>query len=531
MRFATNHIFLRYQRLYLPALSPYTPALLKLVRPELLITTEQAVLMKKTSLAVAVTAICYSQLALAEGYKLFEQSVSAMGNAYAGRGAQITDASLVYSNPAAITELSAPQWAGGLNLIHAETKYNQVSAQSAGGTTVVGRADGKNSLNEAVPFVFYSTPVNERLSLGAGFYVPFGLSADYQDDWAGRYFADETAIEVLALSGVAGYKLSEQWSVGLGLSLNRAEGTLTKFKDHNGLCELGTGINQLYKVDVYNPLVCQSRYAVNGDDLAFGYSLGLHGQLSPELRVALTYHSAVRFTLQGDSVITNTPITGAQVAGNSNFIVVSPTLPAISKQTGKLAMNPRTTEASQLALTTPASLALSLDHQLSAEWSWQASLSWTLWSDFRSIDIVSTADTPSISLSTQQPQNLNSTGYIGFIPEHWRDSVSVAVGLSWQQQSDRMFKTGLAYDENPIEQSHRTARVPTNDRVWWTLGMNQQLTTQWSLDLAAGWMWMDALNIREREYNVQEVALYKSNLNAHYRNDAWLLGAQLNYRF
>ncbi len=487
--------------------------------------------MKKSSLALLISAVCYSQLAQAEGYKLFEQSVSAMGNAYAGRGAQINDATLVYSNPAAITELSAPQWASGLNLIHAETKYNQVSAQSAAGSAVVGRTDGKNSLNEVVPFVFYSTPVDDRLSLGAGFYVPFGLSADYQDDWAGRYFADETAIEVLALSAVAGYKLTEQWSVGLGISLNHAEGTLSKFKDHNGLCELGAGINQLYKADVYNPLVCQSHYSVTGDDLAVGYSFGLHGELSPDLRVALAYHSAIRFNLQGDSVISNTPVTGAQVAGNSNFIVVGPTLPAISKQTGKLAINPLATEASELALTTPASLALSLDQQLSPEWSWQASLSWTLWSDFRSIDIISRDAAPSISLSTQQPQNLNQAGYIGYIPEHWRDSFSAAVGLSWQIQSDRMLKTGLAFDENPIEQSHRTARVPTTDRIWWTIGMNQQVSANWTLDLAAGWMWMDALNVREREYNVQEVALYKSGLQAHVDNTAWLLGMQLNYRY
>jgi long-chain fatty acid transport protein len=487
--------------------------------------------MKKTSLALIISAVCYSQLAHAEGYKLFEQSVSAMGNAYAGRGAQITDATLVHSNPAAISRLDGTQIATGLNLIHAETRYNQVSAKSANGASVIGRVDGKNSLNEAVPFVFYSTTLDDKFSIGTGFYVPFGLSSDYQDDWAGRYFADETAIEVLAVTAVAAYQVSAQWSIGLGINLNHAEGTLSKFKDHSGLCELGTGINQLYKADVYNSLLCQSHYSVTGDDLAFGYSLGLHGQVTPELRLAMVYHSAVKFNLQGDSVITNTPITGAQVAGNSNFIVVSPTMPVISKQSGKLAINPRVTEASRLALTTPASLALSLDHQLSSAWSWQASLSWTLWSDFRSIDIVSTADSPSISLSTQLPQNLNGAGYIGFIPEHWRDSLSVALGLSWQLQPDRMLKTGLAYDENPIEQSHRTARVPTNDRVWWTLGMNQQLNAQWSLDLAAGWMWMDALNIREREYNVQEVALYKSGLTAHYRNDAWLLGAQLNYRF
>lgn len=493
--------------------------------------TEFDVLMKKSSLALFISAVCYSQYVHSEGYKLFEQSVSAMGNAYAGRGAQITDASLVHSNPAAITQLSGSQWVGGLNLIHAETQYSQVRAQSANAAPVIGRTDGKNSLNEVVPFVFYSTAVNDKLSMGAGFYVPFGLSGDYQDDWAGRYFADETAIEVLALTAVSAYQLNQQWSVGFGLNLNRAEGTLSKFKDHNGLCELGSGINQLYRADVYNPLICQSHFAVTGDDLAFGYSIGLHGLLTPAWRVAVAYHSAIRFRLQGDAVISKTPIPGAQVAANSNYIVAGPTLPAISKHTGKLAIQPLLTEASALALTTPASLAISLDHQLDPTWSWQASLNWTQWSDFRAIEIISTAATPSISLSAQQAQNLNHPGYIGFIPQHWRDSMSVAVGLSWQIQPDRMIKSGLAYDENPIEQSHRTARVPTTDRVWWTVGMHQSVSAQWSFDLAAGWMWMDRLNIREREFNVQEVALYKSGLAAHYRNHALLLSAQLNYRF
>lgn len=487
--------------------------------------------MKKSSITLALSVICYSQLAQAEGYKLFEQSVSAMGNAYAGRGAQITDASLVHSNPAAISALAKTEWTGGLNLIHADTQYRQVSAQSANGAPVVGRTEGKNSLNEIVPFVFFSTPLNDRLTVGGGFYVPFGLSSDYQDDWAGRYFADETAIQVLALTGVAAYQLNAQWSFGLGVNLNHAEGTLSKFKDHSGLCELGQGVNTPYKADVYNPLICQSYYDVTGDDIGVGYSVGLHGELTPTLRLALAYHSAVRFQLQGDSTITNTPITGAMVANNSNFIVASPSLPAISKQTGKLAINPLLTEASQLALTTPATLALSIDHQLSKTWSWQGTVNWTGWSDFRSIDIVSTAGTPTISLSTQQAQNLNQPGYIGFIPEHWRDSLSVALGLSWQIQPERILKTGLAYDENPIDQSHRTARVPTTDRIWWTLGLNQQLSSHWSMDLAAGWMWMDPLHIAEREYNVQEIALYKSRLTANYKHTAWLMAAQLNYRF
>lgn len=487
--------------------------------------------MKKQLIATAVAlAVCHLP-AQAEGYKLFEQSVSAMGNAYAGRGAQITDASLVYSNPAAIGALKQAGFAGGINFIHAETRYSDVSATSATGAAVVGRDSGKNSLNELVPFFFATAPVDDKLTIGGGFYVPFGLSGNYQNDWRGRYFADETAIEVLGLTGVASYQLTEHWRLGAGVSLNRAEGTLSKFKDHNGLCELGTGVNALYRADVYNPVYCQSYYSVTGDDLAPGYSLGVHGQLTNDLKIALVYHSALHFNLQGDSTISNTPITGANVSGLPGFIAVAPQLPAISKATGKLAANSLLTEASQLALTTPANLSFSADYQLNSAWSWQNTISWTGWSKFRSIDIQSRAEQATISLSTQQSQNLNQPGYIGYIPEYWQDSWSFATGLSWAFSSTTMLKTGLAYDGNPISQSHRTARVPTSDRVWWTLGLNQQLSHTMSLDVAAGWMWMDDVQIKEREYNVQNQPLYKSGLQGRFDNMAYVLSAQLNYWF
>ncbi len=486
---------------------------------------------KPTVIVFAMSSLLGASFAQAEGYKLYEQSVSAMGNAYAGRGAQITDASLVYSNPAALGQLQGPQLSSGLNLIHAKTDYRDASAKSANGQPVLGRNSGENSLLEAVPFVFYSDKLADKLNYGVGFYVPFGLSSDYDDNWVGRYFADETAIQVLALQASASYQLNDRWALGLGVAVNHAEGTLSKFKDHSGLCETGAAINQLYRQDVYNAAYCQSHYEVTGSDVAPGFSLGVYGKVSDSLSLALVYHTELKFKLEGDSIITNTPITGANAQGLSNFIVVDAKLPAIDKTTGKLAASKLLTESSRLNLTTPANLTFSLDHQFLTHWSWQASLSWTGWSSFEHIEIVSQATKPSISLSTQLPENLAKPGYIGYIPEYWQDTFAAAVGLSYQYQPDFMLKTGVAFDENPIANSHKTARVPTSDRLWWTAGANFRLNSQWTLDLAYGYMWMPSLTMNEREYNANDVALYKSGLAVHYKNHAQVLGAQLNYRF
>ncbi|HAW92417.1 MAG: long-chain fatty acid transporter [Rheinheimera sp.] len=484
---------------------------------------------------MALTLTLSSANAFAEGYKLFEQSVSSMGNAYAGRGAQISDASLVYSNPAALTRLTSlngAQLSAGLNLINAKTNYRDASAQSANGQPVIGKTEGANSLTELVPFVFYADKVSDQLSWGIGFYVPFGLSSNYDNDFVGRYFADETAIQVLSLQPAIGYQLNEQWSVGVGVSINHAQGTLSKYKDHSGLCELGEATtNAMFGAAVYNDAYCNSHYEVAGDDVAFGYTFGIHGEPVAGTRLALTWHSAVRYTLQGDSVITNTPLTGANVAGNPNYLVVAPNLPAIDLTTGKLAANSRLTESSQLALTTPASAAFGLDQQISTALSLQLSIAWTQWSEFDSIDIVSNDPNPSISLNTQRPPNLNSQGYIGYIPQQWQNSWSAALGASYVYQPGLTLKAGAAFDENPIASEHKTARIPTDDRVWLTVGANWQLNQQLSIDMAYGYLFTGDVTVSEREYNVQDEPLYNSGYQGQYRNKGQLLAVQFNYMF
>lgn len=489
-------------------------------------------MIRKTAVSIAVLSAFISLSAQSEGYKLFEQSVSSMGNAYAGRGAQITDASLVYSNPAALTKLEGAQLSGGLNYITAKTRYRNAQAQSANGQPVIGRSEGSNSLNELVPYVFYSDKVSDSLSWGIGFYVPFGLSSDYDNDFVGRYFADETAIEVLSLQPSIGYKLNEQWSVGMGISVNRVEGTLSKYKDHSGLCELGEQTtNAMFGAPVYNDAYCNSHYEVEGDDVAFGYTLGVHGEPIEGTRLALTYHSAIHFKLKGDSVITNTPILGASVTDNPNFMVVAPNLPAIDLSTGRLAANSQLTEASKLALTTPATAAFSLDQQLTKELSLQFSAAWTEWSDFQSIDIMSDDANPSLSLNTQLPANLNNPGQIGYIPEYWHNTWSLAVGATYVLRSDITLKAGVAYDENPISQSHKTARIPTDDRVWVSVGSNWQLTDKLSLDFAYGYLFTDDVNVNEREYNAQDVPLYNSGYQGNYSNKSHLFAIGANYSF
>ncbi|WP_449359699.1 OmpP1/FadL family transporter [Alishewanella longhuensis] len=98
--------------------------------------------------------------------------------------------------------------------------------------------------------------------------------------------------------------------------------------------------------------------------------------------------------------------------------------------------------------------------------------------------MVSDDSSPSISISTGPA--LGTNGYIGYIPEYWHDTWSASFGASYQYQPNLMLRSGIAYDENPISTQHKTARIPTSDRIWLTAGFTQSLSALSSIDVAYG---------------------------------------------
>ncbi|WP_281558870.1 outer membrane protein transport protein [Thalassomonas sp. RHCl1] len=510
--------------------------------------------MTNHKIKIALTALAVSSTLTAgvnaAGYKLYEQSTSAMGNAYAGRGAQITDASVGFTNPAALIHLKQAQYSFGINLIDVDGKYRNARATSAAGMPVSGGQSDNIGGISAIPHFHYYQPLSEKLGLGLSLAVPFGTKSDYDDDFVGRYFAQKTELDVVALQGALSYQLTEKLSIGGALALNYAKGTLSKYKDHGGLCELGANINNTYAQlsggafsDVAQDAYCDSVYQVKGDDIQPGYTLGLHYAITDQLKLALSYHSEVDYTLKGDSSIYNTPLSGEFVPYSQNpeqywtvptiaGVVNGQKLPAIDLTTGKQAINAPKKEASKLKLHTPQSVVFSLDHQFTQALSFQFSATWTEWSQFTDITIMSDVDEISdktISTSTQMPENLNSEGYIGYIPEYWHNTWAYALGATYRYSDELTLKAGFARDFSPVDSKYRSARIPSDDRSWLTLGVHYQSQKKWSADFAAGMMFMDDSSVLDHEYNAQDNRIYQSEYQADYSIKAYVLSMQLNY--
>lgn len=158
---------------------------------------------------------------------------------------------------------------------------------------------------------------------------------------------------------------------------------------------------------------------VNGTDNAWGYNLGALYNLDATTRIGVAYRSAISYTLNG-TIATSLPFANGPVS---------------------------------LAIKLPGSFSISGFHQYSEKWDVMADLSWTGWSTFNQVKIV------------------NATGAtISNTPENWKDTVRVSVGATYHYNRQWLSRVGLAYDQAPVPDAFRTARIPDNNRTWLAFG-------------------------------------------------------------
>src|SRR5260221_7278350 len=189
--------------------------------------------------------VCCSASARAGSFGLNEQSVSALGTAYAGGAAQAEDASTIFFNPAGIALLPQGEFQAGLHYIMPSGTFsNNGSIISAPGTPfngakITGGNGGDGGVDHLIPNLFLSQPVFRSsqygdLAVGIGLSVPFGLETDYNPGWAGRYAALRTKLQTFDIQPTIAYRIFDRISVGASLDIQYASARLSQAVDFGG---------------------------------------------------------------------------------------------------------------------------------------------------------------------------------------------------------------------------------------------------------------------------------------------------------
>ena len=471
--------------------------------------------MKPTRLGRAIrlttlAAIAAPATVFAGGFSLNEQSASAMGVANAGAAANPENASTVFFNPAGMSQLKGTNLSFGVAMLNIDAEAKSASATDFFGGDVEGSTGGDIADLAVLPNFFITHEVNDSIDVGFGIHAPYGLAADYDDDFVGRYFADKTELSAISFTPSIAINNGKGLSMGLGMNIMYAEARLTKFQDLRGPFFKQTGsptvagqLADQYEADYGAP------YSdINGDDIAVNFRVGFLYELSDRTQFGLTAQTGTELELEGEAEITNFP-----------SATLTPT--TIS-------------EDANVPLAIPESITVGARHQLNDSVTLLAGATYARWSRFEGLDVFSTeGDSGEISTA------LGRTGDqpLSHVTEKWQNTWQFNVGGIWQATPAWAFKAGYAWDESPVDE-FVTARVPSSDRHWLTLGTQwKDAQSGWTVDAAIGTLlFVDDPKIKEFVYQYdapsqKDSAAGKSNYEGEYELDAWSASLQISKAF
>lgn len=515
-------------------------------------------------------------MTMASGYKINEQSASGVGNAYAGQAAMVEDASVVFYNPAGMVFLERPEFTGGFTYVSGDGKFSSGEGTNAAGQPIAAGdgtySDGGDFLGSAfIPFMYYARPVSDKMAIGLGVFTPFGTNTDYDADFVGGGFADQTQLKSIDIQPTFAYKFSDELSVGFGIDIVYIKGLLSKYVDsvpysaqldqqvqgYMALTGSDRAAAQAYvaeqardagqNITDNSPLFdstyagYENHYEVSGDDWGTGWNFGLMWKPTDSTTLGFAYRSEIEFNLEGDSEFEKD-----FYMYNSSADMVIPA-GALANTTDAAIRK----QASKVPLTTPQSATFSVAHQLTNNLMLQGGATWTGWSSFKHFDVIATENTaplayvdrgdgvivptPSdgvVDISDISELNGLSDGYIGHIVEEWNDVWAAALGASYQATPQVLLRAGYAYDQSPVTYKYRTARVPSSDRQWLTAGVQYKIDQDWTVDMGAAYLFMKEMELEEVNKGLDDEPIESSlsSVEGKYKINAFGLSFQVSYK-
>jgi long-chain fatty acid transport protein len=400
--------------------------------------------------------------ARAQGFGLNEIGTCTVGRTSAVTAKPCDDGSAIFWNPAAtVGQRGLSIYLGGSAIA-----VNGSFTQDTSGIRFPGDVPV-----EYPPAVFANYGWSDRIALGIGAYVPYGLTSQWKEDFPGRFSAQKASLQTIYVQPNIGIDVVPgRFSIGGG-----------PIWAHSTL-ELRQGID-LSQVPVPLPGVPQGttfgilgvpggtefgRVRAKGSDDAWGFQVGAHAVLTPSWQVGARYLSKVKFAYDADAtfeqvntglIVPNT--NGAfPIPGGTPFDVLLK--PQFAAGGAFVAQTART------QIEHPAQAQVGLAFTGLARTTIEADYEWVQWSSFATLPITFT-NPASSALSRVLREDYDDANIFRFSADH-------------RFENDFSLRAGFSFNKTPVPDVSVTPLLPDMDRYVFGVGTSIPLASGFSLD-------------------------------------------------
>jgi long-chain fatty acid transport protein len=358
---------------------------------------------------------------LAGGYMIPHQTARGLGLSNAVT-AGVNDASAVYYNPAALSEVQ------GDNLLVSGSYANLQNSVENSGRKSTNKHDD-NFL--ASFFANYHIPGSD-FTLGIGTYAPFGLATEYGKDAFTRFAAIDAELKTIYVTPALSWNPSSYFSVAAGLSFVHASAVFSR-----ALC-----------LDPFSfctqPLGLEGKVRLTDTADAFAYNLGLLVKPTDNFKFGFSYRS--RVDLRFDSA-------NAKFGG------------AFSTPKVKANVSP---------IPLPPVIDVGLFWQITPGWGAEFVYEYTRWSEFKNFTVTLSPTPIFLPLGAPIP---------GFkLPEDWKNTSTLRLGSYYALNKNWELRAGIAVEETPIPNKTLNPAIPDADKLTLNAGVGYKWE-KFSVDL------------------------------------------------
>ena len=420
--------------------------------------------MKKISALTAVALMFGLNNVHASGYQLNEWSATGLGRSFAGMGVMGDDYSAMGFNPAGMTLVKRSGFQVGLDM-------TQIYSKAKG-------KDGTDKMNYFVPLpsALGQYNVNDKLFLGFGVYVPYGLSTKYKyDSHVAQAISGvrKSELEVIDANFSAAYKFTSKLSLGASFIIRYIKGSLT------------SNVNANPRTQEPAPYFGYSDYRVKGWTTT--WQLGAMYEFNEDTRIGLAY----RFKS------TQRP------TGKQYIDIHSP----YSQTDHDITMKYKTFSEPEL----PASWIVSGYHKFAPQWGTSFAVKYVQWHRFYTF--------PARSENPSKP--------VLDVNYKWKDAWTISLGQEYYMNENWTLRAGTAWDQSPSRSNtYRTNRIPDSDRIWLSLGASY-MTGNHEVDF--GYAYLTMVHGKTNNKNRLDPQFYDAQVKYHNHSNMFML--QYQYKF